>query len=140
MSNASWFYCISYLLLSSLLFVSPDCLVAQANNRVESSPFVSSMMERFIENGKKNETVRAWRVQIITTDDRREMEAARTRFTSMYPTVSIEWKHEVPYYQVRVGAFENKIKMMPFLLELRKSFPSATPVQDQISKRTLVNN
>jgi hypothetical protein len=107
---------------------------------IKASPFVLSMMERFSEYGKKNETVRAWRVQIITTDDRREMEAARSKFASLYPTVSMDWKHEVPYYQVRVGAFENKIKMMPFLLEVRKQFPSATPVQDNISKRTLVNS
>lgn len=122
------------------IIMTINFLNAQGKISIESSAFVSSMLERFIENGKKNENVRAWRIQIITTDDRREMESTRAKFTSMYPTISMEWKHEVPYYQVRVGAFENKIKMMPFLLELRKSFPAATPVQDNISKRTLLNN
>ena len=126
-------------LFSSAIMVLALCNTSWGQKvEIRSSSFVSSMMERFSEYGKKNETIRAWRVQIITTDDRREMEAARTKFTGLYPTVSLDWKHEVPYYQVRVGAFENKIKMMPFLLEVRKHFPSATPVQDNISKKTLV--
>jgi hypothetical protein len=134
-------YFIKKAMLAFLsLIMTLNLINAQSNISIESSAFVSSMMERFIENGKRNETVRAWRIQIITTDDRREMESVRAKFTSMYPTISMEWKHEVPYYQVRVGAFESKIKMMPFLLELRKSFPAATPVQDNISKRTLLNN
>ncbi len=84
--------------------------------------------------------MRAWRIQIITTDDRREMEAARTRFSNLYPGVQLEWKHVVPYYQVRVGAYENKLDLMPFLLEVKKVFPSATPVNDMVNKKTLVNN
>jgi hypothetical protein len=100
---------------------------------------VTAMMENFVLYGKTNEKVKAWRIQIITTDDRREMETAKSKFIAMYPDVSLEWKHIVPYYQIRVGAFYDKNKMMPFLLELKKSFPAATPVYDHISKRTLVN-
>ncbi|MBK9255808.1 MAG: hypothetical protein IPM42_10000 [Saprospiraceae bacterium] len=123
-----------------LLIISTTTVFSQSNISIKTSPFVTGMMERFIDNGKRNEQVRSWRIQIITTDDRREMEQARTKFSSMYPGISMDWKHEAPYYQVRVGAYENKIKMMPFLLELRKIFPSSTPVLDNIQKRTLVNN
>ncbi|MBK8079624.1 MAG: hypothetical protein IPK25_04650 [Saprospiraceae bacterium] len=100
---------------------------------------VTAMMEEFVLYGKTNEKVKAWRIQIITTDDRREMETAKSKFISIYPDISLEWKHIVPYYQVRVGAFYDKNKMMPFLLELKKTFPAATPVYDHISKKTLVN-
>lgn len=98
------------------------------------------MMERFISTGKSNEMIKAWRIQIITTDDRREMETAKSTFSNMYPGMNIDWKHVIPYYQVRVGYFENKNKLMPFLLELKKTFPSATPVYDSVSKRALVSN
>ncbi len=110
------------------------------NINVHSSPSVEKMMERFISNGKANETIKAWRIQIVTTDDRREMEAAKANFSAMYPGMNIDWKHVAPYYQVRVGYFENKNKLMPFLLELKKTFPSATPVYDNVSKRALVSN
>jgi len=97
-------------------------------------------MERFVANGKANETIKAWRIQIITTDDRREMENARSVFSSLYPGMNMDWKHVAPYYQVRVGYFENRNKLMPFLLELKKTFVAATPVYDNVSKKALISN
>ncbi len=112
----------------------------QANVRVETSASVDRYMEKFVSNGKANETIKAWRIQIITTDDRREMENAKSTFTTMYPGMNVDWKHVPPYYQVRVGYFENKNKLMPFLLELKRTFQSATPVYDNVSKKALVSN
>jgi hypothetical protein len=112
---------------------------AQQNIRLKSSAAIESLMEKFVTQGKSTETVKAWRVQIITSTDRHEMETARTTFSSLYPSVNSDWKHVAPYYQLRVGYFENKNKLMPFLLELKKTFPSSTPVYDQMSKRSLVN-
>lgn len=113
---------------------------SQNNVKIEASPSIEKMMEHFISTGKSNEMIKAWRIQIITTDDRREMETAKSTFSNMYPGMNIDWKHVIPYYQVRVGYFENKNKLMPFLLELKKTFPSATPVYDSVSKRALVSN
>ncbi len=112
----------------------------QSNISLKTSFSVSNMMEKFVENGKANENIKAWRIQIVTTDDRRQMESAMSSFTSLYPGVNMDWKHVAPYYQVRVGYYENKNRLMPFLLDLKKTFPSATPVYDQVSKRTLVSN
>jgi hypothetical protein len=123
-----------------LVVCLPLTVHSQYNVKVESSASVERLMEKFVSNGKANENIKAWRIQIITTDDRREMETARNTFSSMYPGVSIDWKHVVPYYQIRVGYFENKNKLIPFLLELKKTFPSATPVYDNVSKRALVSN
>lgn len=121
-----------------LILVMATGTVGQGRIILEEPPSVTKMMEDFVLHGKTHETIRAWRIQIITTDDRREMETARSRFISLYPDINAEWKHVAPYYQVRVGAFLDKNKMMPFLLELKKIFPAATPVYDQISKKTLV--
>lgn len=97
-------------------------------------------MEDFVEKGKSEETIKAWRIQIITTDDRRAMEQAMGTFSSLYPGVAMDWKHVAPYYQVRVGYYETKNKMMPFLLEVKRTFNSATPVFDQVNKTTLVRS
>ena len=112
----------------------------QDNVKVNTSSSVDRYLLQFVNEGKSRESIKAWRIQIITTDDRREMEAARSTFASMYPGMNMEWKHVAPYYQVRVGYFENKNKLMPFLLELKKTFPAATPVYDNVSKRALVSN
>lgn len=125
------------------VFILVLCYTAvpgQGNVKIVSSHSVDRFMERFVSNGKANETIKAWRIQIITTDDRREMENAKSTFTAMYPGMNVDWKHVPPYYQVRVGFFENKNKLMPFLLELKKTFQSATPVYDNVSKKALVSN
>jgi hypothetical protein len=100
-------------------------LNSQAQNyvKLDTPTNIDRLMERFVQNGKSVETVKAWRIQIVTTND---------------PGISTDWKHVAPYYQVRVGYYENKNRLMPFLLELKKTFPSATPVYDNISKRSLV--
>jgi len=127
-----------YILIIVFL-VGSLSLFSQANIKLNTSDAVDQLMDRFVTYGKANETVKAWRIQIITTDDRREMESTMTSFKYTYPYVNIDWRHVAPYYQVRVGFYETKNKMMPFLLELKKTYPSATPVYDAISKRTLVN-
>lgn len=124
---------------SLALFFFHFSMIGQPNVSVVASPSVNELMNRFITNGKANENIKAWRIQIITTDDRREMEQAMALFGSLYPGMNKDWKHVVPYYQVRVGYFENKNKLMPLLLEIKKNFPSATPVYDQVAKRALVN-
>lgn len=123
-----------------LVLWANDVVVAQENIKLKASISVDRMMEKFVQNGKATETIKAWRIQIITTNDRREMESAKSLFTSLYSGMNVDWKHVAPYYQVRVGFFENKNKLMPFLLELKKTFPSATPIYDNVSKRALVSN
>ena len=125
-------------LISVTAFVTSGS--TQDNVRVNTTLSVDRFMQQFVNDVKANESIKAWRIQIITTDDRREMEAAKSTFSAMYPGMNLEWKHVAPYYQVRVGYFENKNKLMPFLLELKKTFPSATPVYDHVSKRALVSN
>lgn len=122
-----------------VLIASPKILSAQSEITVQAEPSVVKMMERFVAKGKAEENIKAWRIQIITTDNRREMEQARSTFLKMYPDTEMEWKHIAPYYQVRVGYFEKKQHLMAFLLELKKTFPAATPVYDNVSKRSLVN-
>lgn len=114
-------------------------LQAQNNVKIKSSPAINQLMDRYKAHGIAETSVKAWRIQIITTDDRREMETAQSTFRSMYPNVNYDWRHVAPYYQVRVGYYDSKNKLMPFLLELKKTFPSATPVYDSMTKRSLVN-
>lgn len=130
----------SIFIIPVLVFVIALPLIGQSNMKLKTSYSVSAMMEKFVENGKANENIKAWRIQIITTDDRRQMESAMATFTTLHPGVNMDWKHVSPYYQVRVGYYENKNRLMPFLLDLKKTFPSATPVYDQVSKRALVSN
>lgn len=102
------------------------------------SPTIERMLDMFIQKNKSEETVKGWRVQIISTDDRRKMEAARSKFSQLYPNVNNSWKHLAPYYQVRAGAYQDKTKLMAFMMEIKEEFPMATPVVDDIDKTELL--
>jgi hypothetical protein len=110
----------------------------QNTKNVDASPSVNRLMIRYIENAKSKDVVKAWRIQILSTSDRREMETTLSNFRAVYPEMMVDWKHVSPNYQVRAGYFENKNKLMPLLLEIKKSYPSATPVYDNVSKKSIL--
>lgn len=106
--------------------------------KVYEEESVSRMMQQYIAANRMKESIRGWRIQIITTNNRRNMEAARARFMSLYPDIPVNWEHESPYYKVKAGAYEDKISLQSFLQELKKEFPTAIPVMDNIKIAELV--
>ncbi|MEE9439243.1 MAG: hypothetical protein V3V14_09610 [Saprospiraceae bacterium] len=113
-------------------------LFGQGNVSITNSSNIDQMLSKFISKHKANETIKAWRIQIITTDDRRKMEHAKSKFANLYPGIDIKWNHVAPYYRVRVGAYENKMQLMGFLIELKNEFRGVIPVMDNINKSELV--
>lgn len=113
--------------------------IAQGEIRIVEAPEVTSMMDRFIQKNKENTKVKAWQIQIISTDDRRKMESVKAAFQRKYPNLKTSWKHISPFYQLRAGAFKTKTELMPILLQIRDNFPLAVPVLDDIEKSKLLN-
>ena len=115
-------------------------LSGQGKVNVYTSATINKMMDEFTSKNKAEETIKGWRIQIITTNDRRKMEKAKSQFESIYPDVELKWNHVAPYYRVKVGAYETKMQLMGFLLELKEEFPGVIPVMDNIKKSDLVGN
>ena len=126
------------LLFIGILFLNSSS--AQGNVSVKTSPSIDQMMDKFTTTNRAETSIKGWRIQIITTDDRRKMEAARGKFSGLFPGVEVKWNHVAPYYRVKVGAYENKMQLMGFLLELKNDFPGVIPVMDNIRKSELVGN
>lgn len=123
-----------YLIILSFLFAV--CVNTDLTGQVtfEEDPSINKIMTQWVTMNRSEEDIRGWRIQIITTSDRREMDKAMARFNDLYPDHSMEWKHVVPYYKVLVGAYEEKNKLMGFLLKLKEDFPSVIPVMADIPK------
>ena len=113
-------------------------ICAQGTVKVNTSSTVDKMMDQFTTSNKAENTIKGWRIQIITTNDRRKMESARSKFSSLYPDMEVKWNHVAPYYRVKVGAYETKMQLMGFLLELKEEFPGVIPVMDDIKKSELI--
>ena len=99
---------------------------------------VSKMMTQYKSTNFKTPMIRAWRIQIITTNDRKTMESALEDFEELYPDINYKWEHNPPYYQVRIGAFERKADLEGFMVKLKEDFPAAIPVQDDIEKKEII--
>jgi len=105
---------------------------------ITEEPSIIRLMQVYKSKNTQNPVARAWRIQIITTSNRREMETAYQKFERLYPNVNYEWEHDPPYYKVKAGAFEKKEDLEAILLELKKEFPLSIPVQDDIAKKDLI--
>ena len=125
-------------MLLGFLFLSSVVLNGQVT--LTEEPAITKLMEYYVKSNTNTPFVRAWRIQIMTTNDRSEMEKGIKKFEVIYPHIDYKWEHNPPYYQVRIGAYEKKNDLEAFLLELKQEFPSAIPVQDNILKKELIEN
>jgi hypothetical protein len=122
------------------LFIS-ICQVISAQGKVvfNEPTNVKNIFDNFVAKNRAETTIKGWRIQIISTDDRRDMEATRSRFSTLYPSMPSAWKHVSPSYHVRVGAFRTKADLTQVLYKIKKDFPAAIAVQDDIQKYDLIN-
>jgi hypothetical protein len=128
---------MKYFLFLILLLTLTTSLEAQVTIVEESN--ISRLMNSYISQSRSTEFVQGWRIQLITTNDRRKMEAAREKCSNLYPGLKAEWKHVSPYYQVRIGAYRTKLELQSFLIQLKDDFPNAIPVMDRIKKVELLH-
>lgn len=97
--------------------------------QLNEDPKVSQLVRNWTNSNRSNPRVNGWRVQIMATTDREQVEDARNRFRTQYPDVPAEWAHEKPYYKLRVGAFRNKLEAQAFLATLT-DYAGAYPAKD----------
>ena len=126
------------LRLSITLMIVLAGFQMQAQVSVSEEPAITSLMQKYVETNRQETIVRAWRIQILTTNDRRTMETGIKKFELLYPELNYTWEHNPPYYQVRIGAYELKEDLEATLLELKRDFPSALPVQAEMEKTKLL--
>lgn len=121
------------LLLFVLLLAGLIPLSAQ-KIQVNEEPLISQMMDTFIETNKANDAVEGWRIEILATNNRQQMESVMQSFQYRYPNLPIDWIHANPYFKLRVGAFATKLEATHMLHMLKKDYPSAYRVMDNKMK------
>lgn len=105
-------------------------LSAQNNIQIKEEPNIAQMMNRFIEKNKATTTIEGWRVQVLATPDRQQLDRAKQVFQYKYPNIAIDWVHSNPYYKLHAGAFSTKLEAMRLQYLLRRDYPSAYLVKD----------
>lgn len=97
--------------------------------QLNEAPKISQLFRDWTNHNRSNPQVEGWRVQIMATTDRKQVEDAHTIFKARYPDVPAEWTHEKPYYKLRVGAFRSRLEAQAFLNTLTE-YTGAYPAKD----------
>lgn len=116
------------VLAVSLLF-SLNSGLAQ---NIEEEPEITALMNDYVQHNKLHQRVRGYRVQVIVTTDRRQVESTRTEFRTLYPDYPVYYNHEDPYYHLKTGAFLTQATARPFLSKIRETYSTAFIVADEI--------
>ena len=117
------------VLAGLLLMLLPATVKAQS---LTEEPAISKMRQAYVDYNLRNQEVRGWRVQVLVTTDRRQMEQVQRDFKRQYPDYELHFSHENPFYHLKTGAFINQQSARPFLSEMQKKFPDAFLVTDEI--------
>ena len=94
-------------------------------------PVVARMMERWSEINRDEARNEGWRVQLVSTTDRKKVEEEKTIFLTRYPEIPADWVQEKPYYKLRAGAFFTKMEAISLQKDIETDYPGAYPAKDR---------
>lgn len=97
--------------------------------QLNEAPEVARLMKAWTNHNRSEPGIEGWRVQIMASTDRVQVEQARARFRNAYPEVSAGWVQEQPYYKLRVGAFRTRLEALAFISDL-EGWSGAYPAKD----------
>ncbi len=118
-------------LFFALIVLIGTATVATAQNiHIKEEALITQMMDRFSQMNRSVTTIDGWRVQILATPDRQQLESARQVFQYKYPNINVDWVHANPWYKLYVGAFANKLDAMRLQYLLKRDYPNAYLLKD----------
>jgi hypothetical protein len=127
--------CFSYILLSMMCIMMT---VLDSHAQIIEEPQITSLMNRWKNYNLENQELKGWRIQIMASIDRRQMETARRNFARQYPEYPVIFVHNAPYFHLKVGAFTNMQKAQAFIAKMKEDYPQAIPVTDNLKVEELL--
>ncbi len=145
--------------IGTLFFTLFFVLTAKTQNiTINEDPIISKMMLLFI--GRANPTpsgttsttpatgintpiapqiIDGFRIQILASTDRRQVESGQSSFAARYPSTYVTWQQAKPYYRLRVGAFASRSDATRYLQNIRRDYPDAYIVPDKVKTNEITN-
>ncbi len=112
-----------------LVFGCAVQIISAQDVRINEEPKVAQLMDNWLNNNRAEPRIDGWRVQIMASTDRTQVELGRTRFRTENPEVAATTVQEQPYYKLRVGAFRSKQEALVFITTL-DGWAGAYPAKD----------
>jgi hypothetical protein len=125
-------------LLCGLFLVIYAVVGAQTQYVVTADEDVNQLLNRFSEINETTDVVDGWRVQILATTDRRQLETAEADFQETYPSIPVDWVHNSPYYKLRAGAFFTRPEADRLRQRLSQDIEGVYLVRDEIEESEIL--
>ena len=128
------------VLIAVLIGFGSFSRVAAQEVQINETPAVAELYKTWTNQNRTNPHMEGWRVQIMASTDRPQVEEGRLRFRTAYPEVHAEMVHEKPYYKLKEGAFKSRLEALAFIATIPE-FAGAYPSKDsQIHPRDFLKN
>lgn len=115
------------LALANLFLVSQ---IFSQNVEIAEPPAVVQLLENWQNQNRLKPEVSGWRVQILSTTDRKQVEEGKLKFKTQFPDIAVDWVHDKPYYKLRAGAFRTKYEALSLANTLSEVWSGAYAVKD----------
>lgn len=123
------------IILSMLWIVVP---VSFCCAQIDEDPQITSLMNRWKSYNLEHQELSGFRIQIMASVDRRQMESLKRNFENKYPEYPVVFIHNEPFYHLKVGAFLTMQKTQAFLKKMQHDYPQAIPVTDILKVEELL--
>lgn len=122
------------LVLYIILYLSfmDSSLIAQSGIQVNEDPQIKGIMNQYVRINRSITHFSGWRITVISTADRRQMEESKIMFQKNF-NYKVKWDYKEPYYQLKAGAFTNRNDAAFVLENVKKKFPTAFLSIDKIA-------
>lgn len=115
--------------LFAFFFFALTCSLPAQEVQLNEDPGVSKVYSAWVNDNRTNPHVSGWRLQLMASTDRQQIEAGYNQFRQRYSEVPAAWVQEKPYYKLRVGAFRTRQEALAFIANL-PDYAGAYPAKD----------
>ncbi len=128
-----------FLALTGTLILGTSTAYGQSLRLVEETA-VQHLIDKYVQYNKSQKKIDGWRIQFFASTDRRTMESTLRRMKNAYPDIKFVWTFNEPFYHVKAGAYANRVDAIPLQYVLKKEFPGAFPVREELEVLELLEN
>lgn len=128
-----------FLTLTGTLILGTSTAYGQSLRLVEETA-VQHLIDKYVQYNKSQKKIDGWRIQFFASTDRRTMESTLRRMKNAYPDIKFVWTFNEPFYHVKAGAYANRVDAIPLQYVLKKEFPGAFPVREELEVLELLEN
>ena len=126
---------IKIFLHTTILFLAVMSNAQEGVIEIKSDPRIELLVKKqgMPSNASNSPQISGFRIQITFDPERKTIDAARERFTAVYPTIDTYVIFNAPNYFLKVGDFRTQLEAEKIKDGLTRDFPTSFIIKEQIN-------